>query len=123
MKGTRGPKRSRRAVAKAARAELVFVVDVSSFTKEGFVGTTEYEGRGVDLEFDDAGDGIFLNSEMAGRLGVRKGSQIVLTVENDANTVAKATVAGVGKTLRISDPKVYYAVGREGGAVVRLSKE
>jgi len=122
MKGTRGPKRSRRAVAKATVSELVFVVDVSSFTKEGFVGTTEYGGRRVDLEFDDAGDGIFLNSEMAGRLGVRKGSAIVVTVENDANMVAKATIAGVGKTLRISDAKVYYAVGREGGAVIRVSK-
>ncbi len=103
-------------------AELVFVVDVSSFTKEGFVGTTEYGGRQVDLEFDDGGDGIFLNSEMASRLGVRKGSPIVVTVENDANMVAKVTIAGVGKTLRVSDAKVYYAVGREGGAVIRVSK-
>jgi len=110
-------------VANATGAELVFVVDVSSFTEAGFVGTTEYEGGRVDLEFDDKGEGVFLNSEMAGRLGVRKGSPIVVTVENDENLVAKAAISGVGKTLRVSDAKVYYAVGREGGAIVRVSKE
>jgi ABC-type lipoprotein release transport system permease subunit len=110
-------------MARAAGYELVFVVDVSSFTKEGFVGTTEYEGSQVDLEFDDGSDGIFLTSEMAGRLRVRKGSFVLVTIENDANTVAKATVAGVGKSLRISDGRVYYAVGREGGAVLRIRKD
>jgi ABC-type lipoprotein release transport system permease subunit len=109
-------------VARAAGSELVFVVDVSSFTKNGFVGTTEYEGSRVDLEFDDGSDGIYLNSEMAGRLGVRKGSPLSVTIENDANTVAKAAFAGVSRALRISDGKVYYAIGREGGAVMRIRR-
>jgi len=109
-------------VAEGARAELVFVVDASSFTKEGFVGTTEYEGKKVELEFDAGHEGVFLTSEMAGRLGVRKGTELSATVENGANITVKATVASVGKLLRISDEKIYYAVGREGGAILRLSK-
>ena len=87
------------------------------------MGTTKYEGSQVAIEFDDGKDGIFLTSEMAGRLGARKGSAVSVTIENDANAVVKATVAGVGKTLRVSDPKIYYAVGREGGAVIRIRKE
>ena len=110
-------------MAEAKGAELVFVVDVSSFTKAGFVGATEYEGRRVDLEFDDGADGVFLSPEMASRLGVGKGSSVLVTVENDANLVAKAAVAGVGKALRLSDARVYYAVGSEGGAVIRVTKE
>lgn len=106
----------------AGLAELVFVVDVSSLTNQGFVGTTKYEGKEVNLEFDDDGKGVYLTSEMAGRLHVKKGSALSVIVEDDVNQVAQVMVAAVGKTLRISDPKVYYAVGREGGAVVRIRK-
>jgi len=109
-------------VASAGLAELVFVVDVSALTKEGFRGSTEYEGRIVDLEFDDGGDGVSLTSEMAARLRVKKGSRVSLVVEDGARQVAEVTVASVGKSLRISDPKVYYAVGKEGGAVLRVRK-
>jgi hypothetical protein len=109
-------------VAEAEGAELVFVVDVSSLTKEGFVGTTTYHGKQVALEFDEEGKGIFLTSEMAGRLRVRKGSALLVVMENERSLVAKASVAGVGKAIRISDPKIYYTVGREGGAIVRIRK-
>jgi hypothetical protein len=109
-------------VSSATLAELVFVVDVSSLTKKGFIGTTTYEGGKVDLEFDDVGEGVFLNSEMAGRLKVKKGSMVSVVIEDDGNLVAEAKVGGVSKVLRISDPKVYYAVGREGGAVIRVRK-
>jgi ABC-type lipoprotein release transport system permease subunit len=109
-------------VATAGQAELAFVVDVSSLTKNGFVGTTNYGGNKVDLEFDDQGDGVILSSEMAGRLRVKKGSKVSIIVEDDKNQVVEVTVAGTGKGLRISDPKVYYAVGREGGAVIRIRK-
>ncbi len=121
-KETASPKRSRRSVGAAGPAELAFVVDVSSLTKKGFVGTTTYEGRQVDLEFDDAGKGVFLTSEMAGRLRVRKGSALSVVIEDDRSQVAETLVAAIGKMLRISDPKVYYAVGREGGAVIRIRK-
>lgn len=109
-------------MASASLAELVFVVDVSSLTKRGFVGTTDYRGKKVDLEFDDQGDGVFLTTEMAGRLHVRKGSAVSVIIEDERNQIAESKVAAVGKTIRISDPKVYFAVGREGGAVIRIRK-
>ena len=109
-------------MASAGAAELVFVVDVSKLTSRGFVGSTEYEGGRVDFDFDDGNDGVFLNSEMAGRLRVKKGSRVAMVVEGDDNQVADTRVASVGKSLRISDSRVYYAVGREGGAVLRLRK-
>ena len=110
-------------MASANQAELVFVVDVSSLTKEGFIGTTNYEGNKVDLEFEDGGAGIFLTSEMASRLHVRKGSALSITIEDEQNQLVEASVSGVGRVLRISDPKIYYAVGREGGAILRIRKK
>ncbi len=106
----------------AAEGELVFVVDVSSFTKNGFVGTTTFEGKPVDLEFDDGDGGVSLTSRAAKRIHVRKGSPLSVLVEADRTQLVKTTVAGVGKEFRISDPKVYYAVGKEGGAIVRIRK-
>ncbi len=106
----------------ADRAELVFVVDVSSLTKGGFIGTTKYEGRQIDLDFDDGSAGIFLDSEMAGRLHVKKGSKLTIIVEDEKNEVVESTLAGVGKNLRISEARVYYPVGREGGAIIRIRK-
>ena len=106
----------------AGAAELVFVVDVSALTKKGFVGTTEYQGKRIDLDFDEEGDGVFLTSEMAGRLHVKKGSHLSLIIEDDAYQVAGVTVAAVGKTLRVSDPKVYYAIGKEGGGGAQNEK-
>lgn len=100
----------------------MFVVDVSALTDEGFVGRSAYEGRGVNLRFDDSSAGVYLTKEMAARLHLRKGSRVVLTVEGDPVQVVEAVVAGLGGPPRISDPRVYYAVGREGGAVVHIRK-
>ena len=119
---TRARKRSQPSVVSARAAELVFVVDVSALTSEGFVGSTEYEGGKVDVDFDDANAGLFLNSEMAGRLHVKKGSGVSVVIEDGGTHVSEVRVASVGRSLRISDAKVYYAVGREGGAVLRLRK-
>ncbi|MDG6911369.1 MAG: hypothetical protein JRN18_03375 [Nitrososphaerota archaeon] len=105
-----------------AGEELVFVVDVSSFTEDGFVGATRYRGDRVNLEFDDKGDGVFLTSEMAERLQVSEGSKLTLVLEGVPSQAVDLTVAGVGSELRVSDAKVYYGVGREGGAVLRLRK-
>lgn len=104
--------------------ELVFVVDVSSFTKNGFIGTTTYGGERLDLEFDDVGEGVLLTSEMAKRIGVKKGAPlaVIVEVEDGKTQFQKTVVAGVGKVARISDAKVYYAVGSEGGAVVRIRR-
>lgn len=109
-------------MAGAPEAELVFVVDVTSFTKKGFVGTTTYGGARVDVEFDDSDGGVFLSAEMARRIHVRRGSFLSILVENDRHQVAKTRVAAVGKVLRISDAKVYYGVGKEGGAIIRIRK-
>jgi hypothetical protein len=109
-------------VAEAPEPELAFVVDVSSFTKRGFMGSTEYEGKTVSIEFDDDDLGVYLTSEMARRIHVKKGSPIVVLVEDDRHESAKTITAGVRPDPRISNAKVYYAVGREGGAVVRVKK-
>lgn len=109
-------------MAGAAPAEIVFVVDVSSFTKKGFVGSTTYEGAKVDVEFDDGQSGVSLPSQMAKRLRARKGSLLSILIEDDRTQVAESVVASVGGSLRISDTKTYYAVGKEGGAVVRIRK-
>ena len=109
-------------MAVAEEAGLVFVVDVSSLTKNGFIGTTKYEGKQVELEFDDGDAGVFINAEMAGRIHVRKGSKLARLIEDERNQVVESRVAAVGKTLRISDAKVYYPVGRDGGAIIRVRK-
>ena len=115
-------KRSLRSVPAAGQAGLVFVVDVTSLTEEGFVGSTKYEGRTVSLEFDDRDAGVFLSSEMASRLRVRKGSKVSLATENGRTLVTEAAVSGVGRAVRISNSKVYYEVGKEGGAILRVRK-
>ena len=109
-------------MASATQAELVFVVDVSSLTKKGFVGSTRYKGKTLDLEFDDKGEGVFLTAEMASRLRARKGSKVSIVIENESALVTDATVGSLGKAVRISSPKVYYEVGKSGGAVVRVRK-
>ena len=110
-------------MAEAPETELVFVVDVSSFTKRGFVGSSEYGGKSVSIEFDDGDLGVYLTSDMARRLHVRKGSPLLVLVDqNERPDSAKSVAAGFSPNPRISNAKVYYAVGREGGAVVRVQK-
>ncbi len=109
-------------MAEAPEAELVFVVDVSSFTKKGFIGSSEYGGRTVSIDFDDEDRGVFLTPDMARRLHVRKGSPLLVFVDDDRQEPLKTMTAGIRAEPRVSSAKVYYAVGREGGAVVRLQK-
>lgn len=109
-------------MSEAAKAELVFVVDVTSFTRGGFVGTTSYGGRNTSMEFDDEGEGVFLTVEMASRIRVRKGSKVTVVLEDGTIRNYELTVAGVGKSLRISNSTVYYGIGREGAAVLRIRK-
>jgi len=110
-------------VVESPESELVFVVDVSSFTKRGFVGSTEYEGENISIEFDDDDLGVYLTSEMARRLRARKGSPLLVVVEDERPESTKTIAAGVGPQARISNARVYYSVGREGGAVVRVKKD
>lgn len=109
-------------MAVAGQAELQFVVNVTSLTKKGFVGSTVYKGEAVDLEFDDGEAGVNLSSEMAARLHVRKGSKVLLVTENDRRLITDAVVSGVGEILRISNSKIYYEVGKEGGAIIKIRK-
>jgi len=102
--------------------EIVFVVDVSSFTKKGFRGTSSFAGEQVDIDFDDADRGIFLNHRMAKKLAVRKGSKVTALVEAEKTQIIRMVVEAVGKAVRISDAKVYYATGQEGGAVIRVRR-
>ena len=103
--------------------DLVFAVDVSSFTKDGFVGITSLDGVRVDIEFDEKDEGVFLPREMCERIGVRNGSKVQVIVDNeDRPEVADAVVKGVRGTVRISNAKVYYGVGKSGGAILRVRK-
>lgn len=106
----------------STKGEVVFVVDVSSFTENGFVGTTKFSGKPIAIEFDAGESGIFLNHEMAQKLGVKKGSKIYALIEDDKTLLVSTFVAAVGKLARISDTKIYYAIGKEGGAVIRIRK-
>jgi len=109
-------------VAEPAESELVFVVDVSSFTKKGFVGSTQYDGDNISIEFDDGDLGVYLTPEMAKRLHARKGSPLLVVVDDDRPDSTKTVAAGVGPRAQISNAKIYYAVGKEGGGVVRVKK-
>ena len=110
-------------MSRSADGELVFVVVASSFTKKGFMGSASYGGQSVDIEFDDKEEGVFLTQNMSKRLRVRKGSKVLLVVEAEDEPVAtEATVAGVSPKPRLSSARVYYEVGKEGGAILRIRK-
>ena len=103
--------------------ELVFVVDVTSFTENGFIGSTNFGESRVNLEFDDGSDGVSLSPEMAKKIKVKVGSPVVIIGENEEKPqTSESTVSSVGEKLRISDAKTYYFVGRYGGAIVRIRK-
>ncbi len=119
---TTRPSKARTEGQPSPSEELVFVVDVTSFTEQGFVGSSSYEGAVVEFEFDPGDEGVGVSPQMAGRLGVKKGAALSIAVEDDSTQRFASSVASVGKGLRISHPGVYHAVGGEGGAVVRVSK-
>jgi hypothetical protein len=102
--------------------ELVFVVDVTSFTKDGFAAKTTFEGEEITIEFDEENDGIHLRALMAEKISAKRGSELSVIVEDGTTQVVQTKLTGIGTTLRISDAKVYYAIGREGGAVIRVRK-
>ena len=103
--------------------ELVFVVDVDSFTKNGFQCSSSFEGKRIEVEFDDADEGLTLSEEMCGRAGLATGSAVTIAVDDERNVEAfGSTVASVGDNLRFSSGRLYYLVGGLGGAIVRIRK-
>jgi ABC-type lipoprotein release transport system permease subunit len=101
--------------------ELVFVVDVTSFTQRGFIGSSSFEGNRVDIEFDDGSDGVSLSSDMAKRIQVKVGSPLLIIGENEESPqTSRTSVTLIGEELRISDAKIYYFIGRYGGAIIRI---
>jgi ABC-type lipoprotein release transport system permease subunit len=102
--------------------ELVFVVDVSRFTPKGFAADSSFKGEKVSLEFDEDGEGIFLDAEMARRIGAGRGDALTVVVEDGVTVVSETSLTSVGDAVRLSDSKIYYAIGREGGTVVRIMK-
>ena len=101
---------------------ISLVVDVSSFTKRGFTGTSSFSGEPIEVEFDESDEGVFLSHAMAKRLSVKKGSEVSVLIEGETALAVKMTVAGVGTVARVSSARVYFAVGKEGGAVIRIQK-
>lgn len=87
------------------------------------MGAAGYLGQSVDIEFDDLDEGVFLTAEMCRRIRVKKGSKVAVVVEsNGTPRAAETEVAGISARPRISNLKVYYEVGREGGAIVTVKK-
>jgi len=101
---------------------ISLVVDVSSFTTRGFIGTSSFSGSPIEIEFDERDEGIFLVHEMAKRLSVRRGSEVSVLVEGETTLTLKMIVTSVGTAARISSARVYFAVGKEGGAVIKIQK-
>ncbi|MDA4128554.1 MAG: hypothetical protein OK422_03750 [Thaumarchaeota archaeon] len=108
---------------KSESQEVVLVVDVTSFTERGFRGTTTFGGKGIEIDFDDRNAGLVLSGEMAKRLHVKTGSKVKIILDEEGKMqVSESIVKGVGKGPKISDEKTYYAIGHEGGAIIRLRK-
>lgn len=104
--------------------EVVFVVDVSSFTDQGFIASTRFKGKTVGIEFDDRNKGVGLSPEMAATLHVKTGSKVSIVLENEEKPqVSESVVRSVGDKPLISDEKTYYFVGRTGGGVIRIRKK
>jgi hypothetical protein len=120
---TKGSSKGRTDQSSSDHEEIVFVVDVSSFTERGFLGRAAYHGAQVDIEFDDRNTGLVLTPEMSKRLHARQGSRLKIVVDTEIGPqVAETVLKKVGEKPRISDEKVYYHLGREGGGILRLRK-
>lgn len=103
--------------------ELLLVVDVSSFTEDGFVGSSEFGGKRVDIEFDDEDNGLTLSKEMCSRTETKPGSKVTIFAEDDAKIQSfESEVRAVSSLPRFSNSKLYYFLGARGGAIIRLRK-
>src|SRR5437016_13345454 len=102
--------------------ELVFVVDVTSFTENGFIGSTNFGESRVNIEFDDGSDGVSLSPEMAKKIKEKVGSQVVIIGENEEKPqTSESKVSMVGERTRITDAMTHYRVARYYCALVCIS--
>jgi ABC-type lipoprotein release transport system permease subunit len=111
-------------MSKEERAkEIVLVVELRSFTKAGFIGSARFADSEVSIEFDDKDEGVTLSTQMCQKLGVRKNSKLSILAEVDGRPELYETfLATTNKSLKISNAKVYYFVGRATLAILRISK-
>ena len=103
--------------------ELVLVVDVTAFTTSGFVGSSSFEGKRVDIEFDDADKGLALTRGMSARTQTKVGSNVQVLIEDDLKIQSfESFVEAISEKPRLSNSKLYYFLGQRGGAVIRIRK-
>lgn len=122
---TTRPKKNRSASSRQTsdKAELVFVVDITSFTKAGYECSSSYEGTRINIECDTADQGLVLSKSMCERAGMNRGSLATISVEGEQKIeVFESVVTKVNEALRFSNAKLYYLIGSLGGAIVRIRK-
>ncbi len=103
--------------------ELVFVVDIASFNRRGYECSSSFQGERVNIAFDDADEGVILSRPMCSRVGLEKGSSVLLSADNDERVeMIESIVAGVDEWVRLSNSRLYYLVGGWGGAIIRIRK-
>lgn len=103
--------------------ELVFVVDFTSFTEKGYECSSSFEGKRVDIEFDDADEGLVLSKAMCKRARLKKGSAVMISVEGEQRIEAfESVLEATGDGLRFSNAKLYYLLGGLGGAIIRIRR-
>jgi hypothetical protein len=108
---------------KSETSELVLVIDITSFTSGGFIGSSAFEGGRVDIEFDDADNGLTLSERMCSKTGTETGSRVSIFAEDDLKIQSfEGVVVAISDRPRFSNSKLYYFVGRKGGAIIRLRK-
>jgi hypothetical protein len=82
-----------------------------------------FEGRRIEIEFDDADEGLTLSRAMCERALLRRGSAVVVYVEDGGEISAlNSSLKGIGDKIRFSDSKLYFLIGRLGGAILRITK-
>ncbi len=103
--------------------ELVFVVDVTSFTRDGFVGSSSFGGSKIDIEFDDQDEGLTLDARMCKKIHAKSGTPVRIVIDDEPKLeLVDSTIKSVGDRPRISNAKVYYIIGRNGGGIFRVGR-
>jgi hypothetical protein len=109
--------------SESGNQELLLVVDITSLTSSGFIGSSSFQGKRVDIEFDDEDNGLILSPAMSARVTADAGSKVLIFAEDDMKIQTfESVVKGVADTPRFSNSKLYYFVGERGSAIIRLRR-